>query len=304
MNTPSALLPGHAGSAGQHANAGRRRGFTLMEMLIAIGMMTLLMAALYSAMSIYFNLATDSHEEIERVQIARTLLRQFSRDIQSVVFEEQETTDDESAETSSTESETATQPDPVAAMTQHTNGLVGTASDLTLFVNRPDRTLNYISSQELTAFTDRTGDMVMIRYFVAETGVGGIASEIAKQEGMGGESGSVGLIRMTGDLYGLGKAMAEGEEQSQISATSIQAPEVTAIQFQYYDGSAWQAEWDSMQLNKMPSAVEIILTLRTAKPTDPTAPTRENDPTLLGETTHRMVVSVPIAQPFVPEDTL
>lgn len=286
-------------------NNRRRHGFTLMEMLIAIGMMTLLMAALYSAMTIYFNLQTDSHDEIERLQISRTLLRQISRDVQSVVFEKQETTDESSENTSSgTTESTDTSADPVAAMSQNTSGLVGTEWDLTLFVNRPDRNLNYIASQELTSFSDRSGDMMMIRYFVADTGMGGIATEVARQEGMSGRSGSAGLVRMTGDLYGLSMAVLEGEEQSQISATSIQAPEVTQIRFQYFDGSAWQAEWDSTALNMMPTAIEVILTLKTADPADPTAPIKENDPRRLGETTHRMVVNVPVSEPFVPEESL
>lgn len=286
-----------------------RHGFTLMEMLISIGLMTLLMAALYSAMTIYVNLQTDSHDEIERVQISRTLLRQISRDIQSVVFEEQDTTGDSAEssgdDTTASDSETTEiTVDPESAMTQYTNGLVGTESDLTLFVNRPDRNLDYVSAQELASFSERSSDMMMIRYFVAESGAGGIASEIAQREGMGGQSGSVGLIRMTGDLYGLSMAIMEGEEQSQISATTIQAPEVTRIRFQYFDGAAWVTEWNSNDLNMMPLAVEVILTLQTADPLDPTAPSRDKDPTRLGETSHRMVVSLPVAKPFVPQDSL
>lgn len=387
---PSDRLPGGTAS-------GINRGFTLIETMIAIGLMTMLMAGLYSALNIYYKLRTDSHDEIERMQIARTLLRQMSRDVQSVVFEEQKAAEEESTDSSSSSSsgssssgsgtsgtsttgssssgsssgsgttggstsgsgaaggsgsgstgtssgsgstgsgssgsgtsgsgttgtstagtsttgsssststtsstETTATADPAASMLAYTNGLVGTATDLLLYVNRPDRDLNYISSQELSAFSDRSGDLMIVRYFVAESGAGGLASEIADREGLGGDSGPVGLVRMTGDLYGLSVAINESEEQSQISAAQVQCREVSQIRFQYFDGSQWLQEWDSTQLNMMPQAVEITLTLRTRLPAD-SLNEDTADPYRLGETTHRMVVNLPVAKPFVAETAL
>lgn len=302
----------------------RRSGFTLLETMLAISLMTMLMAGLYSAMQIYFNLRADSQDEIERLQIARTLLRQMSRDIQSVVFEEQQTTDDSSGSSSSdtadstgasdssasadgeetgTTADTVTA-DPEASMTGYTNGLVGTETDLLLYVSRPDRDLDYVSSQELTSLTDRSGDLMIVRYFVAESGGGGLASEIAEREGSDSRDGAAGLVRMTGDLYGLSMAINENEEQDQMSAAQIQAREVTQLRFQYFDGAQWQTAWDSTQLNMLPLAVEITLTLRTLPPDDLPEDALDNDLYQLGETTHRMVVHLPLAKPYVAESAL
>ena len=41
----------------------RRSGFTLLELLIAVGLTSLLMISLFSALQIYFDLQMDSHEE-------------------------------------------------------------------------------------------------------------------------------------------------------------------------------------------------------------------------------------------------
>lgn len=283
-----------------------RRGFTLLETIIAVGLMTLLMAGLYSAMTIYYDLRVDSYDEIERAQIARTLLRQITRDIQSVVFQaEQSVTDDSSSEAQedADEGENITA-DPAAAMAFYTNGLVGTETDLLLYVSRPDRDLNYISSQELSSFSDRSGDLMIVRYFVAQSGAGELASQVADQFSSGSDDGPVGLVRTTGDLYGLSMAIQDSKEESQAAATQMQAPEVSAIQFQYFDGSTWQAEWDSTQLNSMPVAIEVILTLVSVEedPLDETA--AADDLYGLGQTTHRMVINIPVAEPVVPESAL
>ena len=42
-------------------------GFTLLEVILAVGLTTLLMAALYTAMSVYWTTATESYDEISPV---------------------------------------------------------------------------------------------------------------------------------------------------------------------------------------------------------------------------------------------
>ena len=64
----------------------RRAAYTMLELMIAVGLTSLLMIALFAALQQYFSLQLDSNEEITRQQIARSLLRQMTRDIQSVVF--------------------------------------------------------------------------------------------------------------------------------------------------------------------------------------------------------------------------
>ncbi len=81
-------------------------GFTLFEMMLAVGLCTLLMMAVYAALQIYFDLQLDSHEEITRQQVARALMRSMTRDIQSTVFVKRTVVDesDSSSSSSSTSS--------------------------------------------------------------------------------------------------------------------------------------------------------------------------------------------------------
>ena len=314
-----------------------RAGFTLLELLIAIGLTSILMVALFSAMDIYFKLQLDSQEEITRQQISRALLRQMTRDIQSVVFVKKQAVDDEetaptSPGTGSAASGGSTQADgstpaggstqaggsnslsstgstvettdgdTTAAMLKYTSGLVGSATDLLLYVSRPDRTLSYVDAQSLTSTSERTGDLMMIRYLVADTSAGGLSSTIAKRFA-GNKNGPIGLVRITGDLYGMSTAVQAGEERDFTCVDQIDAEEVSQVAFSYFDGLNWQETWDSTTLNSLPVAIEIILTLRNAESGDVFS-SNKPDPYALGETKHRMIIALPLAEPFIGETVL
>jgi len=320
------------------------RGFTLLELLIAIGLTSILMVALFAAMDIYFKLQVDSHEEITRQQISRTLLRQMTRDIQSVVFAKKKTVDEDSAKSSSSTSSSSGQSsgssgssgagsagttggtsggsssgtvsssgsgtasssgasDTTGAMLTYTSGLVGTTSDLLLYVNRPDRTLSYVDAQTLTSTSERTGDLMIIRYLIADTGAGGLSADIAKRFAEGTD-GPVGLVRITGDLYGMSNAVQEGDDEDFTMVDKIDAKEVSRLEFRYYDGLTWQEEWDSNSQNALPVAIEILLTLRNLESGSVALSGNDPNPYALGETTNRMVVALPLAEPFIGETGL
>ncbi|MFM7036343.1 MAG: type II secretion system protein GspJ [Planctomycetaceae bacterium] len=316
-----------------------RSGYTLMELMIAVGLSAILMAALYKAMDIYLSLQLDSHEEISRQQVARAVLRQITRDIQSVVFTKQEVLPEEeetdilgigitgsgtsglSGEGTSglggggTSSGGSTSDldgnaygtstiDPETVSTTYTSGLVGTSTDLQLFISRPDRNLAYVSAQALTSPDQRTGDLLLVRYLVASKLGSGLGSMIADREAAGSTDGPLGLARVEGDLYGLSTAVQTSEDMPQLSAAKLVAREVSALTFRYYDGGQWLEEWDSTARNELPKAIEITITLRDELPTESLLSDDEQTPYALPETTHRMVVPLPTAEPFVMEALL
>lgn len=342
-----------------------RSAFTLLELLIAVGLTSILMIALFSALQIYFDLQLDSHEEITRQQISRTVLRQMTRDIQSVVFTKKKVTDDTEGTTTSTSSGSSSGTgastsgsgsgssssstggttgggvstggsssgtgtgsssssgsssgtgsgsldgnsygqssiDPETVMTTYTSGLVGSATDLQLFVSRPERSLSYVTAQELSSTSQRTSDLMLIRYLMADSGAGGLGSAIADRESFGNASGAVGLAKLQGDLYGLSTATQTSEELPQVAAAQLLAKEVSRVAFRYFDGVNWQESWDSNALNEMPKAIEIVLTLRSSEEADDNS-SEEEDPYSFPETTHRMVVPIPVAEPYVTESAL
>lgn len=349
--------------SGAQSAGTRRAAYTMLELMIAVGLTSLLMIALFAAMQQYFSLQLDSNEEITRQQIARSLLRQMTRDIQSVVFVKKLANDEKSgtstsvsegsssssSSTSGSSSSTSgssgsstsgsstsgtgtsggtgssststgsassssstldgnsygqSSIDPETVMTTYTNGLVGTATDLQLFVSRPDKSLSYVASQDLTSTSQRSSDLMIIRYLMAQSGGGGLASAIADNESIGTDSGPIGIAKLEGDLFGLSTAVETSEESPQLAASKLLAKEVSGLQFRYYDGLSWQESWDSNALNEMPKAIEITLTLRNQEDAGDTFSDDVVDPYALPETTHRMVVPIPVAEPFVTESAL
>lgn len=194
--------------------------------------------------------------------------------------------------------------DPETVSTTYTSGLVGTATDLQLFVSRPDPNLAYVSSQELSTLDQRTGDLVIIRYLMADKQGSGLGSEIADREAPGRDAGPVGLARMAGDLYGLSTAVENSEDSPQLAAAKLLAREVSGVQFRYFDGIAWQEEWDSTALNSLPKAIEIVLTVRDEAEASNASFLDEPDPYALPATTHRVVVPLPVAEPIIAEQVL
>jgi prepilin-type N-terminal cleavage/methylation domain-containing protein len=325
----------------RHVSTAARSAYTLLELMIAVGLSAILMAALYKAMDIYLALQLDSHEEISRQQVARAVLRQMTRDIQSVVFTKQEVLPEEeevtdilgigitrsgtsglsgdgtsglggggTADSGSDMSEldgnsygTSTI-DPETVSTTYTSGLVGTSTDLQLFISRPDRNLAYVSSQELTSPDQRTGDLLLVRYLLASKLGSGLGSMIADREAAGNTDGPLGLARVEGDLYGLSTAVQSSEDTPQLSAARLVAREVSSLTFRYYDGGQWLEEWDSTARNELPKAIEIVITLRDEQPTESLLSDDEQTPYAFPETTHRMVVPLPTAEPFVMEAVL
>jgi prepilin-type N-terminal cleavage/methylation domain-containing protein len=323
-----------------------RSGYTLLELMIAVGLSAILMASLYKAMDIYLSLQLDSHEEISRQQVARAVLRQMTRDIQSVVFTKQEALPEEDEDifsmsdsgssglsgagtsglsgngmsglggtgTSSAGSSSAAELDgnsygsstidPETVSTTYTSGLVGTSTDLQLFISRPDRNLAYVSAQELTSPQQRTGDLLLVRYLLASKLGSGLGSMIADREAAGNTDGPIGLARVEGDLYGLSTAVETAEDLPQLSAAKLIAREVSSVVFRYYDGGQWLDEWDSTARNELPKAIEIVITIRDEQPTETLLSDDEQTPYAFPETTHRMVVPLPTAEPFVMEALL
>ena len=97
--------------------------------------------------------------------------------------------------------------------------------------------------------------------------------------------------------------MEAGEDKDFMSVDKIDAKEVSQVAFRYFDGADWQETWDSGIQNGLPVAIEIVLTLRNTESGDGFS-RNETDPYALGETKHRMVVALPLAEPFVAETAL
>jgi hypothetical protein len=275
-----------------------RPAFTLLEMILAASITVLLLAALYVAVDVQLTHAADAREVIEQTTLARTLVNRMANDIVPSTNEFDPsrfqsassgsgtsgsgtsgsgtsgsgttgatgstntsstgttgtgTTGSATGGTSSTASSTTANPPPILL-------LQGTTDTLTVWMSKvpysPNSSNNPNDPNSLSNPNAPPGfaDTRRVDYWLA----GGGSLGLARQE----------QTNLTDDDVLPGTSPPDvGDPGSKL----IVAPEVKSLQFQYFDGAAWQESWDGTQLGSdnvtplgPPAAVKITIGLAPA----------------------------------------
>ena len=316
-----------------------RRAFTLVEVLLALGLLMLVLAAAYSALTLFQQVTVAGRKDSERSQIVRAIQHRIATDIRCVLFrqsepepvtEESETpggmtilnqgvgaADDPGGTTagstsrsssSSTESSGSMATgitDPADAYATQSVGVFGDATTLVLHVSKPSRPSIMPAATLSEMLTDtsasRNTDLRSISYFLSVAGAGGLQGAVGNLAAGGStlmarEQGVQGLARLDGDRLAIQQADQAGEVAVMAQQATVLAPEVTELQFRYYDGTAWQTEWDTAAMNALPRAIEVML--RIDVDADEAAPATAFSPTVLSASdVYRFVVPLPLADP-------
>lgn len=130
-------------------------------------------------------------------------------------------------------------------------------------------------------------DLKTVHYFVRQGNAIDSGSVAATSLAPDVQATAGGLVREE-----IGRRMRVFAEQSgtgsgATSGTALIAPEVTQIQFKYYDGTQLTDTWDMKQLKKLPMAIEVTIWIRDTRDgaVDPMATAR----------VYRQVVNLPMA---------
>ena len=290
--------------------ARRTRGFTLVELIAALAISLLLITAVVASLDIYLSLSTSGEEAVERQQIARAVIGQMTRDIESIVFrvEDEGETEGDAEDSGGLSSEQVVEvQDPDTAYTAASSGLIGDSQSLVLHISRPSRDLSYSSFQQATGTAGRTSDLMSVSWFLASPGATGLAGEVgnlaaADRTGAGGTDSTTaaftgGLSRLEGDRMAIEYADVQADTQALAGTAEVLAPEIIAIQFRYFDGQTWVDVWDSAAAGALPQAVEVTFGFRKDSPQDRDTIHVVSDGVELGEFV-RHVIHVPLSQPF------
>ena len=140
---------------------------------------------------------------------------------------------------------------------------------------------------------DSLSDVKTVAYYV-----GTASSSTATADPFGSANPNVaanngGLIRSEMLRAASAFAYSQGGGAT-MSSERILAPEVVALQFQYFDGSEWLTDYDSSTTQTLPLCVEVLLTLRSNSvggTTDPLALMTAS--TEIVEKTYRLLVHLP-----------
>lgn len=274
------------------------RGFTLLEVLIAVVLSLLLMAGLWALFDTYQALFSRGQAKVENAQLIRALFERIARDLQCAIPDS-----------------AAGVPGQSASVRRF--GLFGTQSALQVDVlemndayglldstdqNEPRQaqrrqnvpelhTVQYLFQQPGDAETPESGvrSGLVRRELDWETPAGD--RRVAGDRGVAGDptrpSGRPRLGNGSRSTLGSSDPMNLSAGEFDLDDDSLlQVPEVVKLEFRYYDGNGWTTQWNSLAQKSLPVAVEVALTLkrpqessrrRTALPASAEKAPAEND---------------------------
>ncbi|MCC7087064.1 MAG: prepilin-type N-terminal cleavage/methylation domain-containing protein [Pirellulales bacterium] len=268
------------------------RGFTLLEVLLALGLTAVVLVLVGSAVHTTLRTIDIGRRRTEREQLARAILHRIADDLRAVM--RYEPFDDSglkssggrassgsggsadsggssgqssgssksSSQDSSSPSDNQSQSDETASQTatMPMAGIYGYQDSVQIDITRIPRLDEYLYTNTVTA-PQRRGDVRTVTYSVGNS-QGGITTAAGTAIGAPplATNASGGLLRTEADratfLWQLqGGARAVSQTQT------VLASEVTALDFRYFDGAQWVTRWDSTSMNGLPRAVEILIYL-------------------------------------------
>lgn len=285
-----------------------RRGMSLLEVVLASGLCVLLMLAVYSAMDQAYRLSSTGKDDLQRMQLARAILRRMELDVRSVTYattveaadpdsalfevEPEPDPDDPNAEEPEPEP-TVTVLSPIDQLLAGSVGLIGTATRLELHVSRPRRELSFGPLVDDASVTTRVSDLRSVIYDFQGSG----SSTLVDADGQP----LVGLIRTEGDRMAVLDVEAAGGAGEIMTLPQALAPEANSVLFRYFDGTTWYEEWDTPTLGMLPRAIEVSIQF---EPTSAAMLGGTAAAVAAGTTQFRFVIALPTADPTGGESQL
>lgn len=292
------------------ARSHRRAAFTLLELMLALGLTATLLTVVYSSLELHWKFSTLGQVEVERAQIARAILTKISADIRSTMYappvdefvpddtSEDDTGDDPTggsdADEFLVEEPLVEITDPAEAYSGSSIGVFGDAVSVVLHINRPYRPST--NSDEDVLNPESESNQKSISYFLAG-GEGNLASMVAGQFQTQNEyeDGIDGLARMSGDRFTLTLADQQGDMVQLATKTKLLAEEINSLSFEYHDGVEWLTEWDSDVQERVPNAIGVTIGFR--EPTHAEGSILYHQPSESTDS-YRIVVPLVVSSPF------
>jgi hypothetical protein len=321
----------------------RRSGLTLLELLLSLALTSLVLVAISMAINLNLRTLDIRRTDVEEAQLAQAILQLIARDLRNVVQPppadekidlsglamsdalegveglegleglggaEDVLGEGEGMDASANTEGIADSVVPPAAI-----GLYGNQYELQLDVSRLPRVEEYqqfITTEDALKLADIPSDVKTVAYYVltpgttSSTGASGI-STFNSQLGLGEDDLlSGGLVRRELDRAVSLWAADSGNVNGLDTNAELIAPEVTALEFRFFDGIEWLSEWDSEEAGGLPLAVEIVIAVRSAMDADEQDVSRvgvaDYGESYAGVLVFRLVVPLPMAKP-VSQDT-
>lgn len=235
-----------------------RRGFSLIELVLAIALSIALAALLGMAIDLHLVRLDSSRTSIEQAQIARSILDRIAADLRATTtapsqdMSELQSAADAAAQFNVDEVDsvaadgTPSQSTTSAATNQVPTGLNGVVDSLTIDTRQLTQTL----------VTPAEGGAPVSRIDVGWTQIGYGMSLVAE---------SPGLVRTVTPCD-----VVRFRNEQGVAAPVVEpiAPEVRGLQFRYWDGAQLVEVWQMSETQTLPTAVEVRIELAPIDATD------------------------------------
>ena len=150
-------------------------------------------------------------------------------------------------------------------------GIYGSSTSIEIDVSRlprPDEYYPKVGDNSLGTLGDMPSDVKTVGYYVQSPRTDGVQDSLGQlsQQAAGLNAGTLavangGLVRRSVDRA-VTQYSYEMGQSSQLQRTGeLIAPEVLAIEFQYFDGATWQTQWDGSQQG-LPHVVKITIAMQ------------------------------------------
>ena len=276
----------------------RRSGFTLLELFLTLTLAIVLMTLINSAFRFYAQDMDASDMDMRQSMLAAAIMQMIEDDLRSTQHPEPLDTKaleellantaaaatgatgggtspteglSESgaeaagvADPADTEDTTETDTLDSGAAVLQTPGVIGNQFQIQIDASRLPRLEEYavLLEADPAKLIDVPSDLKTVTYWVQDAqsiGIDDPLNELSEQPEMLEEQG--GLVRRSLDRGATNFAAIQGNLNSLSQTGELIAPEVVGIEFQYWDGTMWQIEWNSDEMGELPLAVKISLTM-------------------------------------------
>jgi prepilin-type N-terminal cleavage/methylation domain-containing protein len=324
-----------------------RRGVTLLELLLAMALSVMVLSAVAMAIEMHLKMLGTRRMQVEESQLARTVLSRIKQDLMNAVqYEVLDVSNLQSLASDALTGAAGLDPSSLSGLAEQAGvdpamvedpfgiagtqdiagsvapptipGLRGNQYELQIDVSRLPRIDEYFvmyNPLDTTKLVDIPSDVKTVAYYLSpdlpplEEGQG--LPDLSQQERIRvtGYAGR-GLMRRELDRAVTTWAVNNGDTLELSRSGEMLAPEVTGLEFRYFDGLDWWLEWNSEARQGLPVAVAIAIEIGgdPSRVEDPEAsrsllsltPDDQFDPSS-SRTLYQLVVHLPAAVPTSPD---
>jgi len=292
-----------------------RRGYSLLELILAMALMVIVMSGIASAINLYMVQLAKQQARVERELVSRNALRMMANDIraavqykaidygglntllksQALMAAQANATDDDEIDPALEE-----EGDPVLDEEEVSfrPTFLGTSNAIMLDISRLPRLDEYNPLMERPAALESTvSDIKSVAYFFSQQDGGYDPDVVRRKNEIEGGMYRREIDRAVASFRGEDSLQVRPDEYAQLVAS-----EVAEISFRYFDGNDWNDEWNSEDEGGYPTAVEISLVVDPRRMVTGSTSYQYNgfDRTVMER--HRMTVFLPMGEAAVEED--